>query len=716
MLYNLNNIMFKHGVKNIPNLEDEFKDTNNLSQMNVQNLALKYLQCLYDEGSDELVYNICKQEWDNVVNNKETSSESSDDDDDIQFESVSKNDIKNNCYYGPIDLSKIFTEQSYKYTGGCLIACKDPIKFALKYSKLLLKIVKRAGGLKSIIKRYENKMQSYSQELADIEKRISGKTVDSNGFSNKEGKINEEVSERGLKEPEFCLPSELQVNTYKHICTFNKKLVASKIVDKSSLRMPLVNLCYEFNVPSEIITLLCCGIGVYSLSLPDSFREYVLELTASGVLSFLIADDSISYGANYPFESVIILDELAKDHSINTLFQLMGRAGRVGCSWRSKVYFVGDGIQKRFINYLKGIVNNDIKIEADNFTYMFNIVTEEIENSKKIMEENKKQNIVNEKKVESQKIKVVKNSLDSLKNIRTKSPVFTKKNDSKSSDTNELYEVDILDNDDKSNSSSGWRNNNTITSVNSSRPQKSSQWRDNKNSDNKSSWGNENRDSTRRSSNDQSGWRRNNNDNRKSSNDRSEWSRNNRRSSDSKLGWNRNNSDSSRRSSNDNSGWRRDNGDSSRRSSNDNSGWRRDNGDSSRRSSNDNSGWRRDNGDSSRRSSNDNSGWRRNNDDNSRHSSNESGWRRSNRNDDSSSSNNQSGWRRNNQDDSSSLNNQSSWRINNKDDSTSSNNQSSWRNNNSSWKKDDKKKTSSSRVVFKNDNLSNSSNNKFKTK
>merc|ERR1712167_503104 len=126
------------------------------------------------------------------------------------------------------------------------------------------------------------------------------------------------------------IPNCFQINTKSHFDNYSDIELTEKY------RGSLINLRYDFNVTNEIKTLLNCGIGIYStnpkLKLPKNYRDYILELASSSQLAFIISDSSISYGTNLPFNNVIITSDLAKIHSINTIFQIMGRAGRLGIS------------------------------------------------------------------------------------------------------------------------------------------------------------------------------------------------------------------------------------------------------------------------------------------------------------------------------------------------------------------------------------------------
>lgn len=85
---------------------------------------------------------------------------------------------------------------------------------------------------------------------------------------------------------------------------------------------------------------LCVGVGAYSRRYHSSYTQLVLELASSGKLAYLIADDAICYGANYPIETVIVDNTCltAESHSVKTVFQVFARAGRPGKSWRANVF------------------------------------------------------------------------------------------------------------------------------------------------------------------------------------------------------------------------------------------------------------------------------------------------------------------------------------------------------------------------------------------
>lgn len=117
--------------------------------------------------------------------------------------------------------------------------------------------------------------------------------------------------------------------------------------------------------------LLHLGIGIYSPKsqelnperkdgIDTRYTEKVVEMCSAGYISFLFADRSIVYGTNFPFSNVFIDPEFAEISSLNTLYQLIGRAGRVGRSYMAKVFLIDEKITNRIVSF------SEENIEATN--------------------------------------------------------------------------------------------------------------------------------------------------------------------------------------------------------------------------------------------------------------------------------------------------------------------------------------------------------------
>jgi replicative superfamily II helicase len=110
--------------------------------------------------------------------------------------------------------------------------------------------------------------------------------------------------------------------------------------------------------------LLYAGVGlIYPEDIQNKYyTDRVLSLAADGSLAVVIADNSISYGTNYPFGRVIITEDFSDAYSVYTLFQLMGRAGRVGKSWKAEV-LISDKMANMLVDFTRNPEKYDIEVE-----------------------------------------------------------------------------------------------------------------------------------------------------------------------------------------------------------------------------------------------------------------------------------------------------------------------------------------------------------------
>jgi replicative superfamily II helicase len=92
-------------------------------------------------------------------------------------------------------------------------------------------------------------------------------------------------------------------------------------------------------VDDFVLKLLFCGVGIYSeTGLSAKYLDKVEELASMNFLAFIITDESLCYGTNFPISNVILRDDLVEKLNMNEMFQLIGRAGRVGQSWTARAF------------------------------------------------------------------------------------------------------------------------------------------------------------------------------------------------------------------------------------------------------------------------------------------------------------------------------------------------------------------------------------------
>jgi hypothetical protein len=123
----------------------------------------------------------------------------------------------------------------------------------------------------------------------------------------------------------------------------------------------------------KLVTLALCGIGVYSNELNEKYTNLLNLLAKKGKLVFIVADDSVIFGVNYSFVRVIIDEDFSNMHSIESLSQVMGRAGRVGLSSSAEIYIPPIVCFRlyKFISRGKDMIFN----EEENLNLQINIMT-----------------------------------------------------------------------------------------------------------------------------------------------------------------------------------------------------------------------------------------------------------------------------------------------------------------------------------------------------
>ncbi len=113
--------------------------------------------------------------------------------------------------------------------------------------------------------------------------------------------------------------------------------------------------------------MLAAGVGVYCNQLNESYLKVVTEQMEKGNMSIVFVNDDICYGVNYPIENIVILDTpLMMNRSVNTLFQLISRAGRKGKSDKANVW-IAEPVLNKLQDYIMDPDFDDV--ELNNIRY-----------------------------------------------------------------------------------------------------------------------------------------------------------------------------------------------------------------------------------------------------------------------------------------------------------------------------------------------------------
>eukprot|EP00808_Paulinella_micropora_P014507 g15060.t1 len=239
------------------------------------------------------------------------------------------------CTDPAFDPGQLFTSQAHLLQNGCLYAALDPYKTALDLSKEYLAMCNYEPEKE--VDAYEKKCAIYEADLAEW-----------NALKKPD------PSKRPSKPDVPYVPQHWLPNFKHHAMWFAEKAKVHPSRATSPAVLEVVRSLIRVSESplierSKLIKLLCLGVGVYApRQLPNAYTQYVLQCADQEQLFVLFAGKEIVYGTNLPFANVVIEPAFAESSSQGTLFQLMGRAGRVGHSYSCQVLVLDEKTAGRF--------------------------------------------------------------------------------------------------------------------------------------------------------------------------------------------------------------------------------------------------------------------------------------------------------------------------------------------------------------------------------
>lgn len=365
-------------MKTIPNIMEIFNHVENLYPDNVRKIAIKILEALL-LLTDSQIQAICntstrinptrqiqsssEEESSSEEDESESSSEESSSDDDDESDSV-KPPVSVNKK--GIDFANLGTTEAHKFPYLNLIASPTPLEILNRgYNSLVVDIKKKIGSLETLQDNYEKRLDAWTDAYDALEKKVKN-----------QDELSRQQSDMQDSRPVMYFPDECQINTRGHIMKYAKSALGQ--FNKSKFRIP--NDLREFNLDGLHITddnklELIAGVGCYgnpeNINMPDIYLDDVLDLTARKKMETLIADSSICYGTDYPIGGVVITPEFSDTHSLNTVYQLMARAGRGRKSSTAEIY-IHNSCADKILETVKCGIDAENK-EAENMIKKFTI-------------------------------------------------------------------------------------------------------------------------------------------------------------------------------------------------------------------------------------------------------------------------------------------------------------------------------------------------------
>lgn len=328
-----------------PNLSELFTNPSLATQTNLQSLAYSMIETLINT------------EEENIINK------------------VTLNNIKTN-YYLNKELDKILTIDYDYFNKGTIVFCNNPLEVALScvkgnYGKDIMDVI----NFDKIIKEYRKLIEGYIVYMRRIDDKKDGNKLEKGAERNTIDK------HTNVERPSWKFPLEYQLGTDKHIkkYKYNTLPLVAGFVTADDIMDIIDSKSDVSNVNIEILTMLAMGIGIYSTkdsNLDNPYLKKVLGLAKEGKIRMLFSDSSLAYGTNLSVSTIIIVDDIEKsivsDHSIKTIFQMMGRAGRGGnLSYEANVYTTGNKLFENIKKYIKNELNENEHDEINNILSMY---------------------------------------------------------------------------------------------------------------------------------------------------------------------------------------------------------------------------------------------------------------------------------------------------------------------------------------------------------
>lgn len=333
VLVYLCNVYKKYGMQT-PDMKVLLQDPSKANQEYIQALVFKMLEQLNDQLISEIKYPVLK-----VANS-------------IKLESL---------------LSTDFTKIS-KRNQICIIYTSTPIQTAIKnYKSNFGDDIFKQIKISKIIENYNKKREKHNEAIKRLEDKKDA--IEENEIIKKNEKLCKLKDETVNWDfpGKYQLGSEAHANEYKYPFSGDMNIIPE--------HLPIKSIASD-----ELITLLASGIGVYdTLNIDDDYLETVLLLAKRKLLKVLYSNNSIAYGNNLAVTDIIFNDTKEDGihdlYSMNTIFQMQGRAARGGeLSYKANVYTISDNLINKTKLYILGKLDEGDKDEIKNIQYAYNLL------------------------------------------------------------------------------------------------------------------------------------------------------------------------------------------------------------------------------------------------------------------------------------------------------------------------------------------------------
>jgi hypothetical protein len=300
------------------NLEGILGENLELTHTKMIELCMKLLRNLADSATPEVIQQVC-------------ALDDSKDDDSPPIKLIVEN-------LGLLEAKDIFQNQTLIATNDTIAVAKKMLASIANEKKINLASCEKQ--MKLMESKHEAQLKIQKKQIDRIQQRYKEKY-----------RIEEEMEK--VVNAEF-----MELGDLRHLVDKQYGVDLFKIIEDSTTH-EWIKMC------------LMAGIGIYSSSvdiLSQEYKSLVSSLASEGKLRFVIIDDSVIYGTDWPVGNVVCLNDMADSHSVPSLIQLFGRAGRINRCYTANA-FASEVTLEKILDY---IINDRVSIEGANMVSVFN--------------------------------------------------------------------------------------------------------------------------------------------------------------------------------------------------------------------------------------------------------------------------------------------------------------------------------------------------------
>ncbi|MFY7987400.1 MAG: hypothetical protein ACOVNP_00855 [Flavobacterium sp.] len=265
---------------------------------------------------------------------------------------LSENDKRANVI---VDQSHILTSNAYLYDRGKMIQVYTSSGLDTYVNTISAPLLEGSPSIRELLTDYAEQKRIRDEKVEAVKARSGKSGGDETSASSYKRDTKDSLEQRRQQVfedniPKFKYPQRYLVNSTKHCDHFAPHTRVRGMVDICLTEEDMKNYLSE-NVSDTYIKLAMSGIAVRNVANMCRFEKQMYEKNIRSSKMF-ISDPSIVYGTNIKsVNTVSISAEYASSNNStrNSIYQLMGRAGRSGQSSSARILFHSmEGIDKLF--------------------------------------------------------------------------------------------------------------------------------------------------------------------------------------------------------------------------------------------------------------------------------------------------------------------------------------------------------------------------------